>query len=277
MGASVATALLHKGHCVYWLPEGRGKKSHARAARLGLRSVEAIEEMGELCDFILCICPPQGAEAVAVQVAATGYSGLYLDANAISPQKALRIAKIVEGGGATFVDGGIIGPPVGQQAGVTTLFLAGEQAEAAARYFKGSPLATGVLSSEVGKASALKMCDSTFNKNLLAALFQAVAVAEHFGVRENLMAYWQQDPNCLGNVSTANGRLSKSATKAWRFIHEMAEVVDTFAACPTLGAGIPREARQIFAQIARLKPAEPPSEQQIVAALLTPDESGGGS
>ncbi len=57
------------------------------------------------------LCPPHAALDTAWAVQAFG--GLYVDANAISPATAREVALMVEEGGATYVDGGIIGlPPV---------------------------------------------------------------------------------------------------------------------------------------------------------------------
>ncbi len=55
-------------------------------------------------------------------VLAHGFTGLYVDANAISPQRAERIAAAVRRGGARFVDGSIIGPPAWKP-GTTWLYL----------------------------------------------------------------------------------------------------------------------------------------------------------
>ena len=41
-------------------------------------------ELAERCDTIVSVCPPGDAVAVAEQVAATGFDGLYLDANAVA-------------------------------------------------------------------------------------------------------------------------------------------------------------------------------------------------
>ena len=57
----------------------------------------------------MSVCPPHAALDIARQVA--GFGGVYVDANAISPLTAREVAGIVEAGGASYVDGGIIGTP----------------------------------------------------------------------------------------------------------------------------------------------------------------------
>ncbi len=67
-----------------------------------------------------------------------GFRGLYLDANAISPQRAIKIGKMLEANGIHFVDGGIIGGPAWTPK-ETWLYLSGEDAkEIAVVLFKGT-------------------------------------------------------------------------------------------------------------------------------------------
>ena len=74
----------------------------------------------------MSVSPPHAALDIA-RVRSTGFSGVYLDANAISPTNAGGMAAIVEDGGASYVDGGIIGtPPVAP--GFIRLYLSGPRA-----------------------------------------------------------------------------------------------------------------------------------------------------
>ena len=71
--------------------------------------------------------PPGLGDGVARLVAAAGFGGLYVDANAIAPGTARAVGRIVAAAGADFVDGGIIGPPP-RHSGTTRLYLAGPRA-----------------------------------------------------------------------------------------------------------------------------------------------------
>jgi 3-hydroxyisobutyrate dehydrogenase-like beta-hydroxyacid dehydrogenase len=79
-----------------------------------LTPFDDVAELGAHTDIVFSICPPQGALEVARQLA--GFRGIVVDANAISPETSVLIARTFTGGGARYVDGGIIGPPVPQQA-----------------------------------------------------------------------------------------------------------------------------------------------------------------
>ena len=66
-------------------------------------------------DIILSILPPGDALGLAERLApalrAAAKKPVYVDCNALDPATVLRIARVVEETGATFVDGGIIGGP----------------------------------------------------------------------------------------------------------------------------------------------------------------------
>src|SRR5216683_4403886 len=118
MGAAVAACLTGRGYQVLWVPAGRGPATRARAAQAGLADAETITALAAQAGIILSVCPPHAALEVARAVAAAGFTGVYVDANAISPGTAHDVQAVVEAAGGRYVDGGIIGsPPTPAQAG----------------------------------------------------------------------------------------------------------------------------------------------------------------
>src|SRR5918999_524717 len=111
MGISLAASAQNSGHIAYWVSEGRSRQTHERAAKFGLLDARDLRELSQICSVIVSVCPPEAAEEVANQVLACSFRGVYLDANAISPQRAIRMSESMERAGVTFVDGGIIGGP----------------------------------------------------------------------------------------------------------------------------------------------------------------------
>src|SRR5512147_2854313 len=83
MGISVAGSAQNSGHKAYWASAGRGEKTRARAEKYNLSDAGSLESLCRVCGTIVSICPPHAAENVTGQVIATGFHGLYLDANAI--------------------------------------------------------------------------------------------------------------------------------------------------------------------------------------------------
>ncbi len=149
MGAAVGQCLAETGHQVLWVPEGRSPATGARAAAAGLTAA-GLAGLIERSDIIMSVCPPHAALDIARQV--TGFGGIYLDANAISPATAREVAGVVEAGGASYVDGGIIGtPPV--TPGFIRLYLSGPKAGEIRDLFDGSPVDARVVDRGTGSGA----------------------------------------------------------------------------------------------------------------------------
>ena len=150
MGAAVGQSLAGAGHQVLWVPQGRSAATSARAAAAGLTAC-GLAEMVRRAEVIMSVCPPHAALDVARQVG--GFGGVYLDANAISPATAREVAGLVEPGGASYVDGGIIGtPPVAP--GFIRLYLSGQKAGDLRALFDGSPVDARVVDHDTESGAA---------------------------------------------------------------------------------------------------------------------------
>ena len=273
MGISIAAAAQHCGHQVHWASAGRSTQTRDRATKHGLVDLHTVEKLCAECALLISVCPPHSAETVAHQVLDAGFAGLYLDANAISPQRAGQIGQALTAARIGFVDGGIIGGPAWEP-GRTWLYLSGPRAQEVAQCFAAGPLATCVLGAEPGKASALKMCFAAYTKGATALLAAILATAEHLGVREALFQQWDRDQ--AGAAQQHTQRVRQVTAKAWRFAGEMEEIAATFA-----GAGLPGEfhagAADLYRRMASFKDAGAiPSLEEVLAALLRSEGGAGG-
>jgi 3-hydroxyisobutyrate dehydrogenase-like beta-hydroxyacid dehydrogenase len=240
MGAAVAAALRAGGHDVAWASAGRSAATAARAGEAGLRDIGTPEAMAGACDLVVSVCPPHAAVAVAREL--RGFGGIYVEANAVSPETARGIGEIVTSGAAAYVDGGIIGPPP-HEPGTTRLYLSGLAAGEAAAAFAGTPLEALVVSARVGDASAVKMAYAAWTKGTAALLLAARETARAEGVEEALMAEWARS---LPDLADAYTRAVRSATaKGWRWVAEMEEIAATFAAAAQPD-GFHRAAAEIY-------------------------------
>jgi 3-hydroxyisobutyrate dehydrogenase-like beta-hydroxyacid dehydrogenase len=266
MGISVAVSALQSGCTVYWVSEGRSADSRERAAAHNLQDAGTLAHLCQLCDVILSVCPPHAAEAVAEAVIAQGFTGLFVDGNAIAPQRAERIASILSEGGAAFVDGGIIGGPAWEP-GRTWLYLSGERADEVKGLFEGGALATAVISPQIGQASALKMCFAAYTKGTTALLSAILATAEKLNVRAELENQWSRGGSDFA-VQTQN-RVRRVTAKAWRFAGEMEEIAATFEAAGLPG-GFHLAAHEVYQRMAQFKDApEVPELAEVLQSLLT--------
>jgi 3-hydroxyisobutyrate dehydrogenase-like beta-hydroxyacid dehydrogenase len=260
MGAAVGQCLTGAGYTVLWASEGRGPQTAARARAAGLADAGTPAEVADRADVIFSICPPHAALDVAWAV--QGFGGLFVDANAISPATAREVALMVEEGGATYVDGGIIGlpPPAspspftgdnGGSSSSTRLYLSGDEAHAIRGLFDGTPLDARVLGNGPWAASTVKMAYAAWTKGSAALLLAARALARADGVEDALLAEWTMSQPSLADRS--RGAAASASTKGWRWVAEMEEIAASMAA-----AGLPDGFHQAAAEIFRRSPrAEP--------------------
>jgi 3-hydroxyisobutyrate dehydrogenase-like beta-hydroxyacid dehydrogenase len=265
MGISIAASAIHNGHRVYWMSQGRSDKTRARAEKHDLIEIDLLSEFCQTCEIIFSICPPHAAEGVATSVIDAKFQGLYLDANAISPRRAITIGQRMEANNVQFVDGGIIGGPAWQPK-ETWLYLSGQYAHEIASCFSEGPLETKIIGNELGKASSLKMCYAAYSKGTTALLAAVLATAESVGVREELYKQWDMDNK--GFSEQVNRRVARVTAKAWRFEGEMIEIAETFQE-----AGVPAEfhkaAAEIYHRMSNFKDfAETPSLQSVLKMLV---------
>ena len=264
MGAAVGAAARLNGARVIWASDGRGDATRRRAGAAGLEDVATVERLVAESRLILSICPPAAAVDVGREVAALGFRGVYVDGNAVAPDTTEAVGDIVSGGGAQFVDGGIIGPPP-HRPGTTRLYLSGLGAADVAAQFTQGPLTAIVLDNRIGAASALKMAYASWNKGSQALLLAIRALAAREGVDEALVREWALSmPDLAKRTEQA---VAGNTKKAWRFVGEMREIASTFAAAG-LPEGFHEAAAEVFERMAHWKDAStPPSLAEVQKAL----------
>ena len=269
MGISLAVSAQNSGHEAYWVSEGRSLETIERAIEHNLIELKTLEELCDKCSLIISVCPPHAATDVAEQVLRHPFKGIYVDANAISPQRAKDIGDLMDQAGVAYVDGGIIGGPA-WKASSTWLYLSGSNAEEVVACFTEGPLETEIMGDEIGKASALKMCFAANTKGMTALLCGIVAAAEEMGVRNELEKQWSRyDPDFARETLA---RVSRVTAKAWRFSGEMKEIASTFEAAG-LPDGFHLAAYEIYDRISKFKGDEsPPPVEEVLEALLNPDK-----
>ena len=265
MGATVGAAARLNDVRVVWVSDGRGPETRSRAEEAGLTDVGSLPALVEHSDIILSVCPPHAATELAHTVAGQHFLGIYVDANAVSPATSRDVRQIVEAGGASFVDGGIIGPPA-LKPGTTRLYLSGAKSARVAACFRHGPLEALVLDGPPGAASALKMTYAAYTKGSAALLIAIRTLAMHEGVDAALIREWELSQTELPHRSA--GAVRANARKAWRFSGEMEEIADTFAAAG-LPDGFHRAAAEVYRRMTGYKDAaSPPSVEEAATQIL---------
>jgi 3-hydroxyisobutyrate dehydrogenase-like beta-hydroxyacid dehydrogenase len=227
MGAAVGTALQAAGHEVLWASDGRSEATRTRAQRFTDAGTAA--DVVADAEIVISVVPPHAALAVAASL--PPFSGIFVDANAISPTTAARVGESVQ----RFVDGGIVGGPPAPR-----LYLSGTEAEQVAALFAGSPIEAKL----VGSASALKCAFAGWTKGSAALLLAIREFAQAEGVWDALAEEWARSlPELEGRLAGAE---RSAAAKGWRWVGEMEEIAAAFAA-DGLPPGFHEAAAQIYA------------------------------
>ena len=255
MGAGIGAVLVRSGYRVTWASAGRREQSVERARVAGLVDVESVEAIREHSDLVLSVCPPHAALDVAKQI--SGFKGIYLDANAIAPATACEVADLVEAGGASYVDGAIIGssPTSGQ---APRLYLCGPRAVEVGQVFTGTPVEAIIIPAGRASASALKMSYAAWSKGSAALLLSARALAVAEEVDEFLLAEWDRSQPGLEARSVRAGQ--QASTKGWRWVGEMEEIAKTYQSAG-LPEGFHRAAAELFGR--------PPRHEEAIADEVT--------
>jgi 3-hydroxyisobutyrate dehydrogenase-like beta-hydroxyacid dehydrogenase len=231
MGHAVAAVLKARGLRVVTCLAGRSARTRALAAVAGIEDLGDEVALVRAADALLAILVPAQAEALAARIApalrAAGTDLLYVDCNAIAPQTACEVGRIVEAAGARFVDAGIIGPPPRPGAAATRFYASGAAAAELAQ-LRDYGLDVRVIGPRAGDASAVKMCYAALTKGTTAIMTELALAAEHLGVSEALRAeFADSQPEMLERMERG---VPAMVPKAHRWVGEMEEIAKTFAA-----------------------------------------------
>ncbi len=223
MGAAIGAVLTGLGHRVVWASRGRSDATRRRAGFAGLDDVGTPADVAAEATIVLSVCPPAAALETARSLA--GFTGVYVDANAIAPATAERVAEIVTGEGATFVDGGLVGGPPARP-GVVRLYLSGGASQRVAGLFADTAVDARILGDTVGAASALKCAYAAWTKGTIALLLAVRRYARVSGTEDALVKEWAESlPELEARFEHAE---AAAGAKGWRWTAEMREIAAAF-------------------------------------------------
>ena len=270
MGSALGRALRVANACarVIFASHGRSPDTIARAQADGIEDVGTLEQVVQQSNVILSVCPPANALEVAQQC--RSFTGLYVDANAISPQTAQAVAAVFSNQN-NVVDASIHGYPP-QVAGKTRLLLSGARAHEISELFNGTIVGTRIIGESIGQASALKMCISANYKAHAALLFNIRALAQHHGIDQQLLDEWAHANPKVAELCEHHAGIMPR--KAWRFLGEMDEMAATFTA-----AGLPdqffKASQDVFSRLVDFKATtQTTTINDVCDAILAPNNKG---
>jgi 3-hydroxyisobutyrate dehydrogenase-like beta-hydroxyacid dehydrogenase len=223
MGSAVGQRLVENGIEVRTALAGRSEATVARAKAAGM--VGASDEQIAASDIILSILPPGDALGLAERLApvlrAAAKKPVFVDCNALDPATVLRIARVVQETGATFVDGGIVGGPPKAGYNGPKIYLSGEAAPRVAELTKYG-LVMPIQPGPIGAASAMKMSYAGITKGFTALGAAMMLAASRAGTAEDLKAELSSSQPAL--FAWLTRQMPNMYSKAYRWVAEMEEI-----------------------------------------------------
>lgn len=199
-----------------------------RAKALGVTLHDRLEDAVKEADLIISAVTASSAAQAAVATASFLKPGQYfMDINSVSPATKELDRDAIEGSGAFYVESAVMAPvpPYGLR---VPMLLGGPNAAILSESLNQLGFKTRAVATQVGVASAIKMCRSVMIKGLEALTVECMSTARRYGAEQAVLESlaetfpsmgWTQDlPDYLVSRVAEHGR---------RRAAEMREVVET--------------------------------------------------
>ncbi len=235
MGSGVGRDLIARGFEVVTCLAGRGADSRARAQSAGFRELPDLDALVSEADLVLSILPPEAAPALAREVAAamarSGATPPFADCNAISPETTRAIGETIRAAGAAFIDGGIVGAAPGKTSQPVRIYVSGPESEIEAGIMAaldGGGISIRPCGTEIGRASAVKMCYAAISKGTNTLHTATLIAAEALGVGQLLRD--ELADSAAATYRHMRATVPRLPADAARWVGEMEEIARTFEA-----------------------------------------------
>ena len=229
MGHTVGQVLINNGLEVFTCLAERSQRTRQLAEKVGITNLPSYDDLVQNADLILSILVPARAIDAAHQVSEaierTQAQILYVDCNAISPNTVKQIGQNIMDSGGNFLDASIIGPPP-RKDGSTRFYTSGPNVDQFCRLNQHG-LDIRPLGSQIGLASAIKMCYAGLTKGLTALCAELLTAAEVLNVFDDLVEEFEISQPVL--YQRMRNGLPSLPSKAKRCTGEMEEIATTFA------------------------------------------------
>jgi 3-hydroxyisobutyrate dehydrogenase-like beta-hydroxyacid dehydrogenase len=160
-------------------------QAHAQAH--GIVLMPDARSVAQECDLVISAVTASQAVAVAEACAPACGDAWFLDFNSASPMAKCRAAEAIHAAGGRYVEGAVMTsvPPYRIR---VPLILGGPHAQALASLLAPLGFAPQIGSTQLGVASATKMCRSVMIKGMEAMVIESLTTARHYGVENAVLA-----------------------------------------------------------------------------------------
>ena len=221
----------------------------ARAERAHVRPADSFAAAVSGAQLVIsAVTASSSGEVAALAGQHLGAGQLFLDINSVSPAKKQTSCATVEASGADYVESAVMAPVPPYRLKVPML-LGGRRAEEAAVQLLRFGMNAKAISSEIGVASAVKMCRSVIIKGIESLAVESMLAARHFGAEEQVLASLDQTFPSMGwDKNLPDYLVSRVAEHGRRRAAEMREVARTLKDAgfePTMASAIAQRQDQL--------------------------------
>jgi 3-hydroxyisobutyrate dehydrogenase-like beta-hydroxyacid dehydrogenase len=200
----------------------------ARAAKALVRPHDSFASAVTGADLVISAVTASSSGHVATLAGQHMQAGqIFLDINSVSPGKKQTSGRAVEASGADYVESAVMAPVPPYRLKVPML-LGGRRAETVASQLSRLGMKAQAISSEIGVASAVKMCRSVVIKGIEALVVESMLAARHFGAEQQVLASLNETfPGMGWDKELPDYLISRVAEHGRRRAAEMREVART--------------------------------------------------
>mgnify|MGYP000847489092 CR=1 FL=1 len=208
------------------LPAVRAQEQ-AHAAQAGVQTCASLRALCETSGFIISAVTASNTLAVAQAAARHLRPGaIFLDLNSASPGTKQQAAAAIDAAGGHYVEAGVMTsvPPYGIR---VPMLLGGAKAAALADQLRAWGMDAKAVSSDIGVASAIKMCRSVMIKGLEALVIESYTTARQYGVEDHMIPTLAETFPSIDWQQTGAYFFSRVAQHGQRRAEEMREAANT--------------------------------------------------
>jgi 3-hydroxyisobutyrate dehydrogenase-like beta-hydroxyacid dehydrogenase len=200
-----------------------GERISAHAAELGIRAEASAKAACRHAQVVFSAVTASEAENVAKEAAGFLTAGqIFVDINSAAPATKRRAAEHVLRSGAAYVEGAVMAPVL--KPGLQVPILAGgPQANEAAALLNGLGMKLTPVATEIGRASAMKLCRSIMIKGIEALMVDCAAACEAQDVKADVFASLAQTFPSIDWLQLSENMRERVATHGQRRAAEMRE------------------------------------------------------
>lgn len=202
-----------------------------KARQCNVRLCESIQDAARDVPLVISAVTAGNALDVARDAARSMAPGqLFMDINSVAPATKQAAQQLIAASGAGYIDAAVMAP-VPPKRLKTPILLGGEAADELSVALDTLGFDTRVVSSDVGVASAIKMCRSIMIKGLEALTTECVTTARHYGAEMEVLASLHKSFPSMGwDDQLPHYLISRVAEHGGRRAEEMEEVAKTVLA-----------------------------------------------